>query len=92
LEVDQCLAFISKDRENFCMHFSDENIQTQLGVNPKTVVLSGALVRYVAGCMKRERERLAEIIERETDPAKIATAIRDTSEDSAIFKFRGPPR
>ena len=53
------------------------------------IVMSDAVITFVKGCMSRERERLARIIERETDPQKIAEAIRDSSQDEQVFEWVG---
>ncbi len=51
---------------------------------------TSAVMRYPAGCMKRERERLAMIFVKERTPEKIAEAILDSSLDDKVFKWNGP--
>lgn len=47
-------------------------------------------MRYTAGCIKRERERLARIFVNAKTPEKIAEAILDSSLDVKVFKWNGP--
>ncbi|HEV7280303.1 MAG TPA: hypothetical protein VGN57_08840 [Pirellulaceae bacterium] len=71
------------------MDWSDAAIKQSLG-ELRGVPTSGALVRYVAGCMKRERERIARIVESTQDPQEVARLLRDESEDAHVFKLAGP--
>jgi hypothetical protein len=48
-----------------------------------------AAARYTVGCILRERERLARIIERMGQP-DIASAVRDSRMDDLVFKYKGP--
>lgn len=54
------------------------------------IVFSPALMRYVSGCVKRERERLARIFVNDKPPAETAEAILDASMDDLVFKWNGP--
>ena len=45
-----------------------------------------AVTTFVRGCMSRERERLARIIETTSDPKELAAAIRDSSLDAQVFE------
>lgn len=45
---------------------------------------------YVMGCMRRERERLAEIFRKHDNPHAIAEGILDESLDHLVFQQRGP--
>ena len=49
-----------------------------------------ALVRYTAGCIRRERERLARVFVLPKAPEKLAEAILDNSLDEKVFKWNGP--
>lgn len=71
------------------MDWSDAAIKKTLG-ELRGMPTSGALVRYVAGCMKRERERVARILETTQDPKEVARLLRDDSWDHEIFKLAGP--
>jgi hypothetical protein len=71
------------------MQWDNESIAETLNAKGG-VVRAPAVVRYVAGCMKRERERLAKILEGGGTPAAIAAAIRDDSEDPQVFRWAGP--
>jgi len=54
------------------------------------LVAPGAEMRYVAGVLIRERERLARIFVNEKTPEKIAEAILDSSLNDNVFKWSGP--
>jgi hypothetical protein len=49
-----------------------------------------ATVRYVAGCIKRERERLARVFVTEKSPERLAEAILDATLDEKVFTWNGP--
>lgn len=70
------------------MDWSQENLEDEWDVRgiPATV----GVVRYVAGCIKRERERIARILESAASLQEAAEAIRDESMDKEIFQWRGP--
>lgn len=76
------------------MKWDEETIKTKLktgGGIPKTE----AVVRFVAGCMKRERDRLALLVSNAGGPdneqAKaLAKAIMDPSVDEKVFEWVGP--
>jgi hypothetical protein len=72
------------------MKWTNGHIKGIIADKPEAVALVSDIIRYVAGCITRERERLASIIERESDPAKMAAAIRDPSEDASVFIWKGP--
>lgn len=40
--------------------------------------------------MKRERERIARIVETTQDPKEVARLLRDDSDDAHVFKLAGP--
>jgi hypothetical protein len=46
-----------------------------------------AVMRYVAGCIKRERERLAKIAIKHENGEQLARAILDSSFDDLVFKW-----
>jgi hypothetical protein len=48
------------------------------------------LMKYMAGCIKRERERLAKIFVSPKESDKLAEAILDSSLDDKVFKWNGP--
>ena len=52
--------------------------------------LSAAVMRYTAGALKRERERLARIFVKQRPAEEIAKAILDGSLDELVFKWSGP--
>jgi hypothetical protein len=61
-----------------------------LGLRTGNIALSDAGMRYVAGCFKRERERLARIFVNAKAPEKVAEAILDGTMDDRVFKWNGP--
>ncbi|MFC1782333.1 hypothetical protein ACFL02_01955 [Planctomycetota bacterium] len=67
----------------------DDDKMKELGLKGGFAV-SSAVMRYPAGCIKRERERLARIFVTEKSPEKIAEAILDNSLDDKVFKWNGP--
>lgn len=67
----------------------DKDKMAQLGVSSGSLITAGGAMRYVAGCVQRERERLARILVRHGFDA-IAADVLDTSMDDHVFKFRGP--
>ena len=73
-------------REPFVL---DEEKQRELGMGGG-IAFGSATMRYPAGCIKRERERLARIFVNEGTPEEIATAILDSSLDEKVFKWNGP--
>ena len=68
----------------------DEKKMGELGLGPKGVALGDAVMRYCAGCIKRERERLARIFISPKPPKELAEAILDGSLDDKVFKWNGP--
>ena len=62
----------------------------ELGGGGGPVVGSDSIMRYVAGCITRERERLARIFINQKSPEEVAKAILDSSLDDLIFKWVGP--
>ena len=70
------------------MDWSEEGLKA-IGGSP-AVPLGTALMRYVAGCLSRERERVARILEKhDFDPDAIAE-IRSEADDAKVFKWAGP--
>ncbi len=68
----------------------DKAKMNELGLNGGSVAFAGPSMRYLTGCMKRERERLARIFTNEKTPEKVAEAILDNSLDDKVFKWNGP--
>jgi rRNA processing protein Gar1 len=70
----------------------DEEKMKKLGLGSRGygIPRPSAVMRYPAGCIKRERERLARIFAEEKPPEKIASAILDNSLDDKVFKWNGP--
>ena len=68
----------------------DEEKMKELGMSPGHLSRSDAAVRYAAGCVKRERERLAQIFAGSKTTDKVAAAIMDDSLDDKVFKWNGP--
>ena len=54
------------------------------------VPVSSAVMRFPAGCIKGERERLASIFVKKKSSEAIAKAILDNSLDDKVFKWAGP--
>jgi hypothetical protein len=81
-------AIHTLNREPFVL---DETKQKELGLGKGGGLVFGAtLMRYVAGAMRRERERLAQIFFNEKKSEQLARALIDKSKDEMVFKFRGP--
>jgi len=74
-------------REPFVL--DDKKIE-ELGLGQAAFVTASASIRYPAGCIKRERERLARIFVNKKNPEEIAKAILDNSLDDKVFKWNGP--
>jgi hypothetical protein len=68
----------------------DDKKMKELGLDGGHLATGSAVMRYTAGCIKRERERLAKIYVNEKSPKKIAEAILDNSLDERVFKWNGP--
>ena len=51
------------------------------------LVMVGAVMNYVSGCIKRERERLAQVFILGNSPEKTATALVDHTKDDLVFKW-----
>lgn len=66
----------------------DDDRSRALGLDPGHIGTANGSMRYTAGCIVRERERLARIFER-THP-DFARAIRYPSQDDLVFKWNGP--
>lgn len=49
-----------------------------------------AIIRYTAGVVKRERERIAKLARENGLPESFAAALTDESEDAAVFKWAPP--
>lgn len=62
----------------------------ELGHEGAGLPTNSAVMRYAAGCVKRERERLARIFILQKSPQAIAEAILDCSMDDHVFKWNGP--
>lgn len=62
----------------------------KLGLSGGHLLTAGGAMRYFTGCVKRERERLAQIFAESRSPEKIAQAILDSSMDEKVFKWNGP--
>lgn len=71
------------------MKFDNETIAEKLGCN-NNMVRATAVVRYVAGVIHRERERIGHILERHLDSTVINELICDDSQDEKVFQW-GPP-
>ena len=67
----------------------DNTKMEELGMSGGLARTSAAM-RYPAGCIKRERERLARIFVNVKTPEEIAKAIVDNSLDDKVFKWNGP--
>jgi hypothetical protein len=67
----------------------EDGLIDRLAGNGGAMLASGAVMRYVAGAIRRERQRLAEIFER-GGMQEIAMQIADSSLDANVFRFRPP--
>lgn|SRR5581483_3556626 len=61
----------------------------RLAGNGGHLVHDGTVMRYVAGVVRRERQRLVEIFER-AGMVDVATQIADSALDPNVFRFRPP--
>lgn len=52
--------------------------------------LAPAMVRYITGCIKRERERLARVFINPKEGERLAEAILDGTYDDGVFTWAGP--
>jgi hypothetical protein len=68
--------------------YDDDDI-LRLGVRPRAMVISGAVVRYISGCITRERERLARALKGHISDDPIAAIVSDEHDD-LVFKWIGP--
>lgn len=68
----------------------DDKKMKELGLNPSHLPQTSAVMRYTAGCIKRERERLARVFINEKSLEETAQAILDNSLDEMVFKWCGP--
>lgn len=77
---------------------TDQQWWDRLGAS-NGLTTSGSVMSYVSGCMKRERERLAQIFIVGNSPEKTAAALVDHTKDDLVFKWEpggvplhNPPR
>ena len=68
----------------------DRDKMKELGLDGGHLATSSAVIRFTAGCIKRERERLAKVFVAEKSPERLAQAILDNSLDDKVFKWNGP--
>jgi len=68
----------------------DDAKMRELGLKPGGLPQISAVMRYTTGCIKRERERLAQIFVRDKTPERIAESILDGTLDDKVFKWAGP--
>lgn len=68
----------------------DDAKMKELGLEGGHIAAVSAVMRYTAGCFKRERERLARVFVSPKDPEKTAEAILDSTLDERVFKWNGP--
>ncbi|HEV2969692.1 MAG TPA: hypothetical protein VGY55_06860 [Pirellulales bacterium] len=61
-----------------------------LGLRTGSLSLADAGMRYTAGCIRRELERLARIFVNDNTPERTAAAILDGTMDDLVFKWNGP--
>lgn len=67
----------------------DKAKQAALGIDGREPATTAAVMRYTAGVVKRERERMARIFE-EAGMDQVAARLRDESQDDLVFKWDGP--
>ena len=65
---------------------TDAEWQSRLG-GGAFLITGGTVMNYVSGCMKRERERLAQVFILGNSPEKTAAAIVDHTKDDLVFKW-----
>ena len=71
----------------------DDDKMRELGLQaPGGLAKISAVMRYTAGCIKRERERLAQIFVNEKTPEALAQAILDPTLDDSVFRWAGPEK
>jgi hypothetical protein len=68
----------------------DASKMRDLGLAAGKLATADATMRYTAGCIKRERERLARIFAQQRDPELLSRALIDPSLDELVFKWNGP--
>ena len=61
-----------------------------LGLKPGAIATAGAIMRYCAGSIKRERERVARAVSRSRNLEEAARAIVSEEDDDHVFKWNGP--
>ena len=60
-----------------------------LGCPGGALTNTASIMNYVSGCVKRERERQAEIF-RAHGMSELADALMDETKDDLVFKWQGP--
>ncbi len=68
----------------------DDAKRTELGLSTGHLATADATMRYAAGVVKRERERLAKVFVNAKNPQQTAEAILDGSLDDKVFRWCGP--
>ena len=68
----------------------DEAKMEELGIKGGILALTASVMSYTTGCIKRERERLAQIFIIGKTPEALAAALVDSSKDDLVFKWNGP--
>ncbi|MGA2796637.1 MAG: hypothetical protein ABSE63_03550 [Thermoguttaceae bacterium] len=68
----------------------DKAKMEEFGLDGGHIASDDVFMRYIVGCFKRERERLAKIFVSPKSADKIAEAIVDNSLDGNVFKWNGP--
>lgn len=48
------------------------------------------VIRFVAGCMKRERERVARILRDDGFDTNVIDAVLSNTDDEKVFRWAGP--
>lgn len=64
----------------------------ELGLDGDGFLIASGAMRYVSGCITRERQRLAQIFIHEKTPEQLSTSIMDGSLDDRVFQWAPPER
>lgn len=62
----------------------------ELGLRSGRRVLGDAVMQYVAGCIRRERQRVAHVLRVCLNNPNLAEAVSDSRMDDNVFKWAGP--
>lgn len=72
------------------MKLDDEKMKALGLERPGSLVVASAVMRYVAGCILRERERITEILRDSKVSEEVLSKVLSDSDDDKVFRWRGP--